>query len=89
MYEDVVACAVLFLPSSPRGSIIAVIGELKHAKFLSYGQQQEVTCFPFIMSSHHCIYIVKCLSTSRDDQFENLGEATVVACEMFTPGVRP
>ena len=40
------------------------------------------------MSSHYHIYIFKCLFTSRDDQFENLGEASVLACEMFTPGFR-
>ena len=42
--------------------------------------------FPSEMSLHYHIYIVKYIFTSRDDKFENLGESTVCACEMFTSG---
>ena len=40
-------------------------------------------------SSHYHINVVKSLFTSRYDQFENLRETTVLACEMFTSGRRP
>ena len=45
--------------------------------------------FLFNLSSHGYIYIVKYLFTSRDDEFANLGETTVLAREMFTSCFRP
>ena len=45
--------------------------------------------FVFKFSSHYHINVVKSLFTCRYDQFENLRETTVLACEMLTSGVRP
>ena len=56
--------------------------------FLSYRQQPEVRFFfVFTSSSHNHICIVKYHFTSRDNYFENLGEITVQACEMFTSNI--
>ena len=46
--------------------------------------------FLFNLPSHHYIYIViEASFTRKDDQFENLGEITVLACEMLASGFRP
>ena len=40
--------------------------------------------FLFNLFSHYHIYVDKYLFPNRDDYFENLGDATVLAFEMFT-----
>ena len=66
-----------------------IVSLIKQATFLSHRRQPEVCFFLFNLSSHHHIYIVQSLFTSRDHQFENLGKTTVLACEMFTSGCLP
>ena len=62
--------------------------ELKHATFLM-DDNRKCAVFVFNFSSHYHINVVKSLFTCRYDQFENLRETTVLACEMLTSGVRP
>jgi len=56
----------------------------EQATFLIHGRQPEVGRFPFNLSSHYHVYIVKYPFLSRDDWSENLGETAVLACKMFT-----
>lgn len=42
--------------------------------------------FLFNKSYHYHIYTINYLFTGTDNQVENLGETTVLACEMFTSG---
>ena len=63
-----------------------VRGDLEIAKI---GSLARDVFFLFNFSSHYHFYIVRNLFTSRDDYLQNLGETTVVACEMFTSGFRP
>ena len=62
--------------------------ELTYTTFWSHGRQQGVSCSPvslvFTLSHLYCWVSF----TRRDDQFENLGKTTVLACEMFTSGLR-
>ena len=57
-------------------------------RFWAKDGNRKCAVFLFNLSSHYHIYIVKCLFSCRDDWFENLGETTVKACEMFTSGRR-
>lgn len=59
--------------------------ELKHGTFLSLEQHAEIS-FLLSLSSHYYIHIRAYLFTSRDYLFENLGETTVLAGEIFTSG---
>ena len=90
-YQNHMVCIVQFT-----SSFVVRNKKLKHATLVSQGWKPEVSflfftvCLPNLYcSSHYQIYIVKCLYTRRDDYFENLGKATVLACEMFTSGFRP
>ena len=58
-------------------------------RFWATDGNRKCAVFVFIFSSHYYIDVVKSLFTSRYNQFENLRETTVLACEMFTSGCRP
>ena len=58
-------------------------------RFWATDGNRKCAVFVFNFSSHYHINVVKSLFASRYDQFENLRETTVLACEMFTSGVRP
>ena len=49
--------------------------------------KQKWAVFFFNLSSHYLIYIVKYIFTRK--YFENIGEATVLACQIFTSGFLP
>ena len=66
-----------------------VIESLSKQCFWATDDNRKCAVFLFNFSSDHHIYIVKSLFTSRDDYLENLGETTVLACEMFTSGWGP
>ena len=53
--------------------------------FLATEGNRKSPVFLFNMSPHYYIHIVKCLSSSRDDMFENLGETTVLTLEFSFP----
>ena len=59
-----------------------VFSHLKQETFLSHGRPPKVSCFPFNLSSHYHIYVVKSLSTSRDDFFENLPLSWQAKCSL-------
>ena len=59
----------------------------EQATVLIHGRQPEVGLFPFNLSSHYHVYIVyKFKKYLFTHEFENLEEATVLACEMCTSG---
>ena len=58
-------------------------------RFLTTDGNRKCAVFVFYFSSHYHINVVESLFTSRYDQFENLRETTVLACEMSTSGWRP
>ena len=66
-----------------------VIESLSMQRLWATDENRKCAVFLFNFSSDHHIYIVKSLFTSRDDYLENLGETTVLACEMFTSGWGP
>ena len=65
------------------------IATLSMQRFWATDGNRKCAVFVFNFSSHYHINVVKSLFASRYDQFENLRETTVLACEMFTSGVRP
>ena len=69
--------------------IISISGRLSMQRFWATDGNQKCAVFVFNFSSHYHINDVKSLFTSRYDQFENLRETTVLACEIFTSSVRP
>ena len=75
---------LLSRPSTVQGCIWEL---LSMQRFLATDGNKRCAVFVFNFSSHNHITVVKSLFTSRYDQFENLGETTVLACEMFTSGV--
>ena len=58
-------------------------------RFWATDGNRKCAVFLFTLSSHHHIYIVQFLFTSRDHLFENVGKTTVLVGEMFTSGCRP
>ena len=58
-------------------------------RFCATDGNRKCAVFVFNLSSHFHINVAKSVFTSRYDQFENLRETTVLACEMFTSGCRP
>ena len=75
------------LDALPDANSAAVQGskELKHATFFSHGRQQELRCF---LTGNRLYSCLGCLH-STTFVFENLGETSVLACEMFTSGFLP
>ena len=58
-------------------------------RFWATDGNRKCAVFVFNLSSHFHINVAKSVFISRYDQFENLRETTVLACEMFTSGCRP
>ena len=65
------------------------LGSLSMQRFWATDVNRKCSVFLFNRSSHHHLYIAKCLFSSREDLFENLAETTALACEMLTSGCRP
>jgi len=65
------------------------LGSLSMQRFWTTDGNRKCAVFVFYFSSHYHINVVESLFTSRYDQFENLRETTVLACEMSTSGWRP
>ena len=65
------------------------IRELKQARFWDADGNRKWAVFPFNLFSQNHIYIAKYLFPIMDDKYKNLGDTTVLACEMFSSGCRP
>ena len=66
-----------------------LVGSLSMQRFWATDSNRKCAAFVFNLSSHFHINVAKSVFTSRYDQFENLRETTVLACEMFTSGWSP
>ena len=75
--------------SWPRFETFFILGRLGMQRFWTTDGNRKCAVFVFYFSSHYHINVVESLFTSRYDQFENLRETTVLACEMSTSGWRP
>ena len=69
--------------------LFTLLGSLSMQRFWTTDGNRKCAVFVFYFSSHYHINVVESLFTSRYDQFENLRETTVLACEMSTSGWRP
>lgn len=64
--------------------------ELKQVMFLSHGSATGSELFLYLTCLCTATFVVlKYLSTSSGNYYENLGELSVQACEMFTCGICP
>ena len=77
------------MASFPHQRASITLGSLSMQRFWATDGNRKCAVFVFNFSSHYHINVVKSLFTSRYDQCENLRGTTVLACEMFTYGVRP
>ena len=62
------------------------VQQLKHARFWEADGNRKWAVFPLNLSSHNHIYITKYLLSIRDDKYKNLGDATVLARDIFSSG---
>ena len=63
--------------------------EHKHTAFFKLSLDGNRKCPVLLFHTLHTATFIQCLFIRKNDQYENLGEATVLACEMFTFGCRP
>ena len=66
-----------------------VIRQLKHARFWDEDGNRKWAVFTFNLLSHNHNYIAEYRFSIRDEQYKNLGDNTVLACEIFSSGYRP